>query len=603
VKGKITDKDGGFTEYTASVTVTNVAPTADFDAESPVDEGSSIALSLTNPFDPSSADTAAGFSYEFDCGSGYAASATGTASCPADDNGSRTVQGKITDKDGGFTEYSATVSIDNVAPTATFNAPVSVNEGSPIALSLTDPHDPSTVDTGAGFSYAFDCGDGAGLLAAPSDSTSCPTNDNGARSVGGSISDKDGDATTYGVSVAVDNVAPTATLDAPASVNEGDSFTVSLTGASDPSSVDTAAGFSYAFDCGSGFGSFGASSSTSCSTTDNGSRTVKGSIKDKDGGVSTYTASVTINNVAPTASFNAPVSVNEGSAINLSLTGASDPSSVDTAAGFSYAFDCGSGFGSFGASSSTSCSTTDNGGRTVKGSIKDKDGGVSTYTASVTINNVAPTINGFTVTQPSGTACATSSVTVAFTVTDPADQSADPIVGLINWGDGDTTPITGRTVSASHSYAPGVYSLTATVNDGDGGTANAGSAGNVSLLYSTTGVLQPVNSDGTSTFKLGSTIPTKLGVTDCTGANVGTLTLEVLLTKISGTTTPVNEVLSSSAADNGDVMRYDGSRYIFNLSTKRSQFNAGNDLTAGRYRMRIEGVGVTPVVVEFSLKA
>src|SRR5207245_10118796 len=43
----------------------------------------------------------------------------------------------IIDKDGGFSEYTTDVSVQNVAPTATFNAPASVNEGSDISLSLT----------------------------------------------------------------------------------------------------------------------------------------------------------------------------------------------------------------------------------------------------------------------------------------------------------------------------------------------------------------------------------------------------------------------------------------------------------------------------------
>ena len=32
---------------------------------------------------------------------------TATASCPTTDNGSRTVKGKVLDKDGGSTEYTA----------------------------------------------------------------------------------------------------------------------------------------------------------------------------------------------------------------------------------------------------------------------------------------------------------------------------------------------------------------------------------------------------------------------------------------------------------------------------------------------------------------
>src|SRR5215471_15775446 len=104
-----------------------------------------------------------------------------------------------------------------------------------------------------------------------------------------------------------------------------------LTTACAPSSADTAAGFTYAFDCGtgSGYGVYSGSSSATCATTDNGSRTVGGRIRDKDGGYTEYTATVTVNNVAPTATFNAPSSVNEGTAIALSLTAPSDPSTAD----------------------------------------------------------------------------------------------------------------------------------------------------------------------------------------------------------------------------------------------------------------------------------
>src|SRR5213078_2962955 len=126
-------------------------------------------------------------------------------------------------------------------------------------------------------------------------------------------------------------------------VSEGSSFQLSLSAVTDPSSADTTAGFQYAFDCGdgSGYGAFGGTNSASCATTDNGVRSVKGKVKDKDGGTTEYTGSVTVNNVAPIATFNAPASVGEGSSIGLSLTSPFDPSSADTAAGFSYAFDCG----------------------------------------------------------------------------------------------------------------------------------------------------------------------------------------------------------------------------------------------------------------------
>src|SRR6266542_2761621 len=156
-------------EHTAAMdsfnwTVANVPPTATFnEPAAAVDEGSSFALSLTDPSDPSSDDTTAGFEYAFNCGSGYGAWGSNSASCPTTDNGTLNVGGKIRDKDGGVTEYTGTVTVANVPPTATFNEPAaSVDEGSSFALSLTDPSDPSSDDTTAGFEYAFNCGSGYG---------------------------------------------------------------------------------------------------------------------------------------------------------------------------------------------------------------------------------------------------------------------------------------------------------------------------------------------------------------------------------------------------------------------------------------------------------
>ena len=91
-------------------------------------------------------------------------------------------------------------------------------------------------------------------------------------------------------------------------------------------------------------------------------------------------ANVTVASVAPSATFNAPVTVNEGSPIEFSLTSPSDPSSADTTAGFTYAFDCGTGFGSYGATSSMSCPTNNDGTPTVGARICDKDVAVRTYT-------------------------------------------------------------------------------------------------------------------------------------------------------------------------------------------------------------------------------
>jgi hypothetical protein len=104
------------------VTVNSVAPTATFNTNSPVNEGSDIVVSLTSPSDPSTADTTAGFTYAFDFGSGYGEfSTSNTASITAADDGVVTVNGKIMDKDGYATEYTADVTVNKVTHSYTYN--------------------------------------------------------------------------------------------------------------------------------------------------------------------------------------------------------------------------------------------------------------------------------------------------------------------------------------------------------------------------------------------------------------------------------------------------------------------------------------------------
>jgi hypothetical protein len=118
-----------------------------------------------------------------------------------------------------------------------------------------------------------------------------------------------------------------------------------------------------------------------------------------DGSTAIATTTVIVRNVAPSASFAAPASVLAPNGFTLSLTAPSDPSAADTAAGFQYAFDCGSGYGAFSSASTAVCATTDTGSLAVKGQIRDKDGGVSEYTAtvsvSVTVDSLCSTIAGW----------------------------------------------------------------------------------------------------------------------------------------------------------------------------------------------------------------
>jgi hypothetical protein len=476
IKTRVKYKGADLVEYTAPMTITNIAPTASFVAPAAVNEGGAIDLALQGAADPSGADTAAGFSYAFDCGAGYGAFGSNTtATCPTDDSGDHIVKGKVKDKDDDVTEYTATVAVANVAPTAGFAVPATGTEGQPITMALQSAADPSSVDVAAGFSYAFDCGAGYSAFGASS-TVACTLPDSGARMVKGKVKDKDQGTTEYTATVAVANVAPTAGFVAPASVAEGSPINLVFQNPVDaPGDLPT---LQYSFDCGTGYGAFGPSKTIACPTTDNGTRAIKGKVKDKDGGVTEYSASVTVANLTPTASFAAPSLVYTGRKFSLSLDNAVDaPGDLPS---LQYAFDCGdgAGYGAFEPFSGISCTADAAGVRTVRGKVKDKDGAINEYSASVTIQDpLTLTITAPAEDQP-------------FMVDTPVDLLAaftersmsNTHTCSIDWGDGTEIEegtvnegVRSGTCEAKHGYtAPGQYTIKVSVTNtfGDSSTVS-----------------------------------------------------------------------------------------------------------------------------------
>ncbi len=179
------------------------------------------------------------------------------------------------------------------------------------------------------------------------------------------------------------NSPPTAGAGGPYTVAEGGSVALSGSG-SDPEGGP----LTYAWDLDNDdvFETAGQSPTLSAAALDGpSSHTVTVQVTDDAGLTATATTTVNVTNVAPTATFAAPASAPAGTPFTLSLTSPSDPSAPDVAAGFSYAFDCGGGYGGFGPASSASCPTSDTGSRSVGGKILDKDGGVTEYRATVNV--------------------------------------------------------------------------------------------------------------------------------------------------------------------------------------------------------------------------
>jgi hypothetical protein len=120
---------------------------------------------------------------------------------------SRTVTVRATDAADLTATATATVSVLNVPPTATFAAtPQQLIVGQCVTLAFTNPYDPSGVDTAAGFHYSFDCDDRDGVLDAPNSPTSsfvCHATTAGTFSAVGTIADKDGGVSRYAAPVVV----------------------------------------------------------------------------------------------------------------------------------------------------------------------------------------------------------------------------------------------------------------------------------------------------------------------------------------------------------------------------------------------------------------
>lgn len=156
--------------------------------------------------------------------------------------------------------------------------------------------------------------------------------------------------------------------------------------------------------------------------------------------------------------------------------------------------------------------------------------------------------------------------------------------------------VTGCALDADRAVAPNAKNERVLLAMGGGGCA---------YLAVTSGILPPINSDNSSVFKLGRTIPVMIRVTDCaTQGALNSLAPQISLVSVDANgDVPVNELESSSAADEGTQMRNAGEgKYMFNLSTKNSQFNAGSDLVAGTYRLTISSQDFAPVVVQFVLR-
>jgi MYXO-CTERM domain-containing protein len=441
----VTDDDGGIATATGTSTIGNVAPVVTSSSIPDGDEGELITFSVAWS-DAGSADTHT-IAWDFgDTGTGTGATATHAYA----DNGTFTVTATITDDEGASVTVTDSSTIDNVDPViVTIAGPTGGDEEELLSWTVTAT-DAGSADT---HTYEFDFGDGSPAVTGTATDASHAYDDDGTFTLTVTVTDDDGGSVTDTLTIVIDNGPPVIdTMTVPATGDEGSPVAMSAT-ATDAAS-DT---LTYDWDFGDAM--TGTGDSVTHTWADDGVYTVTLTVTDDDGGFDTDTATITIGNVNPSIDTLVTTDGDEGQSLPLTAT-ASDPG-ADT---LTYGWDFGDA--TTGTGASLNHTWADDGTFTVTLTVTDDDGGSVTQTDTVVINNVAPTITSLT-----GPVTGDEGDTLAYDA--PAtDPGADVLTWA--WDFGDASPMGAGGPGISHLFADnGVYTITVTVADDDGGSDSA----------------------------------------------------------------------------------------------------------------------------------
>ena len=134
--------------------------------------------------------------------------------------------------------------------------------------------------------------------------------------------------------------------------------------------------------------------------------------------------------------------------------------------------------------------------------------------------------------------------------------------------------------TSGSTFALGTTTVTCSAADAHGNTATSTFRVTVTKW---SGILQPINADGSSIFKLKSTVPVKLQLFQNDGVTPdSTATVTISIVKYSGNVEGTYaEATSTSAATTGNLFRYDttSNQYIFNWGT--------NGLSTGTWLLKV----------------
>ncbi|MBN2211642.1 MAG: PKD domain-containing protein [Sedimentisphaerales bacterium] len=363
------------------------------------------------------------------------------------------------DGQGGVNIDTATLIINNVAPTPNAGPDQIIKEGDQAILfgSFTDPYG----DNDGPFSYAWNFGDGSPIVEQLN--ATHVFKDNGVYQVTLSVTDKDGGVGMDTAVVVVENVAPTVYAGDDKVAQEGQ--LVAFSGVVTDPGDDT---FTYLWDFGDG--NTAGALETVHTYADDGVYSVTLTVTDDDGGVGVDELTVYVQNAVPQVYAGKHVGIDEGDTVQF--MGQFWDVNVDMTQNPTIAWDFGDGVTATGTLNPTHTYLED-GVYTARLTVTDKDGGSSFSQAAIIVSNVAPTVQAdgdfladFGPAGAEGLADAGTALAFHGSFTDPGILDTHTIM----WNFGDGAIVTG-TLHPTHQYeTSGIYNVTLTVTDDDGGS-------------------------------------------------------------------------------------------------------------------------------------